>query len=338
MVLLILPDFYSKGKDTRGSLCIFQDWDSLFYNYFLQCHNLMKIILESNQTYVVAVSGGVDSVVLLDMLVQSADSDSDLIVAHFDHGMRPNSSREALFVEKLAQEYGLDFMTERAELGPQASEATARTARYKFLREVMRRKKARAVMTAHHLDDFFETVVMNFHRGCHRRGLVSLKSEACLLRPLLRLERQKIVDYAQKRRLAWIEDPSNDNLKYLRNYIRHKIMPKLTAQHRKALLAICDELALSNRELDQFLENYLKYRSYRRAGRVFARNWFNQLTHAQAAEVVAAWLAKGNVGDYKRSQIDYIVVKLKTLKPGKIIMISPSQTVKLTKRSLRLEL
>ena len=218
----------------------------------------MKIILESNQTYVVAVSGGVDSVVLLDMLVQSADSDYDLIVAHFDHGIRPNSSRDALFVKKLAKEYGLDFITERAELGPQASEATARTARYRFLREVMRCRKARAVITAHHLDDFFETVVMNFHRGCHRRGLVSLKSEACLLRPLLRLERQKIVDYAQKRRLAWIEDPSNDNLKYLRNYIRHKIMPKLTAQHRKALLTICDELALSNRELDQFFGKLLE--------------------------------------------------------------------------------
>ena len=128
----------------------------------------MQINLVQEKTYLVAVSGGVDSVALLDVLVKG-NPGSRLVVAHFDHGIRPNSSKDALFVKNLADRYGLDFIGRRAELGEGTSEATAREARYGFLFQAKEEIVAESLITAHHLDDFLETVVLNFHRGCKRR-------------------------------------------------------------------------------------------------------------------------------------------------------------------------
>ena len=298
---------------------------------------MMKIELERQQTYVVAVSGGVDSVALLDILVQSQPA-SRLLVAHFDHGMRDESVDEAKFVEKLAQKYGLPFVLGRASLGAEASEDQARRARYLFLEKTQKEHAAAALILAHHRDDFLETAIINFHRGCQRRGLVSLKSTSDRLRPLLDCDKAEIIAYAQRRGLEWREDESNHNPRYLRNYVRQSIMPKLRGEKRQHLLKICAELSALNRQLDDFLDNYLRQRSYRRAGRVFSRSWFNQFNHLEASEIVATWLIKYRVSNYTQSQIDYIVVKLKTLPAGKTIVVGSNQTIKLTKRCLRLEL
>ena len=179
---------------------------------------------------------------------------------------------------------------------------------------------------------------MNFRRGCHRRGLVSLKSTETRLRPLLGLRKSELVAYARRRRLKWREDPSNRDTKHLRNYVRQKIMPGLKEPERAKLLGACGELAEANRRLDAFLEDYLRRSSYRRRGRVFSRSWFSAFSHEEAREIVAAWLAQYKVRDYTRKQIDYIVVKLKTLPAGKTIVVGSDQTIRLTKRCLRLEL
>ncbi|MYB39801.1 tRNA lysidine(34) synthetase TilS [Candidatus Saccharibacteria bacterium] len=296
----------------------------------------MKIDLKPSQTYVAAVSGGVDSVVLLDLLAKQA-SGSRLIVAHFDHGVRPGSDEDARFVERLAADYGLVFVGRRADLGAGASEAVCRRARYDFLYQAVADFKAHALVTAHHLDDFLETVVLNFQRGGRRRGLAGPQSSEQLFRPLLRVPKADIVGYAEAQRLAWREDPTNLDLSYRRNYVRHHVMPKFSDEQKRRLLVICDELAAANRRLDDFLDNYLRYKSYRREGRVFSREWFNALADDQAAEVVNAWLLRHRVADRTSSQIRYIVVKLKTLNPGKVIVVDPEKNIRLTKRSLRLE-
>jgi tRNA(Ile)-lysidine synthetase-like protein len=102
----------------------------------------------SDGRYVVAVSGGVDSVALLDILRQQTGL--ELIVAHFDHGIRKDSCQDRLLVEQLAKRYGLTFVYEEAKLGPRTSEETARRARYAFLNKVMREHQAVAIVTAHH--------------------------------------------------------------------------------------------------------------------------------------------------------------------------------------------
>ena len=230
----------------------------------------------------------------------------------------------------------MSFFSQQAELGPNASEDLARQHRYHFLREVQAQVQAEGLVVALHQDDFLETVILNFCRGCQRRGLVSLKSHDDLLRPLLDYRKQDLIAYAQKEELKWLEDETNLSNQYFRNRIRQKILPRLTADTRQQLLHYCQQLSKSNQELDVFLERYLKHKSYRQQGRVFRRRWFNGLNHALACEIVSSWLFENKITTSQK-QIIYIVVKLKTLAAGKKIIVGTHQSISLTKRSLRLD-
>ena len=139
----------------------------------------MKISTIPAGTYVIAVSGGVDSVVLLDLMAQV--SDCTLIVAHVDHGIRKDSHLDRQFVEKVANKYKLEFYYTEANLGANASEEAARKARYEFLRNIKDKTGARAIITAHHQDDLLETLILNVLRGTKRKGLSSLESGQELL-------------------------------------------------------------------------------------------------------------------------------------------------------------
>ncbi len=173
-------------------------------------------------TYIVAVSGGIDSVALLHMMQRVVRE--PLVVAHFDHGIRSESRDDAAFVERLAKEHGLPFELRREELGPNASEAFARERRYKFLRDLAV-KYGGKVVTAHHADDVVETTAINLMRGTGWRGLAVLDSD--VYRPLIGKTKQDIRRYAQLHGLRYREDSTNASDAYLRNRIR----PKVAALH-----------------------------------------------------------------------------------------------------------
>lgn len=176
-----------------------------------------KLNLEPGK-YVVAVSGGVDSVVLLDLL--ATQPDLDLIVAHFDHGIREDSAENARFVEVLAGRMKLPYYVSREELGANASEALARERRYEFLRALADKHHAK-IITAHHGDDVIETVAINLTRGTGWRGLAVLDSSD-VVRPLLDVHKHQLLDYAKRRQLDWYEDSTNASDKYLRNRLRQR--------------------------------------------------------------------------------------------------------------------
>lgn len=174
--------------------------------------------------YVVGVSGGVDSVVLLDALahgrlgVWDGRPRGEIIVAHFDHGIREDSRQDAELVASLAEKYGLIYEATREELGAHASEELARQQRYAFLHAVCKKHDAR-LMTAHHADDVVETVAINLHRGTGWRGLAVLDSPG-IARPLLTMTKRDIYTYANERHLVWHEDSTNQDHRYLRNRLR----------------------------------------------------------------------------------------------------------------------
>ncbi len=165
---------------------------------------------------IVAVSGGVDSVVLLDMLVQAGEY--DLIVAHIDHGIRPESAEDARFVRGLAHKYSCQFETTELDLGSTASEDLARQKRYQFLFQLSKKHNAK-IATGHHCDDVIGSVAINLHRGTGWRGL-AVMNRAGIVRPLLSKTKAAIYDHALKNRLEWVEDKTNSSPKYLRNRLR----------------------------------------------------------------------------------------------------------------------
>jgi len=269
-------------------------------------------------SYVVAVSGGVDSVVLLDILAQQLPPEH-LTVAHFDHGIREDSAADRQFVERLAQRYQLIFTFDEGKLGPDASEAAAREARYAFLRRVRQTSGAEYIVTAHHEDDVFETAILNLLRGTGRKGLSSLQSRGDLYRPLLTTPKAHIKAYARKRGLEWREDSTNKNDDYLRNYVRHRIMPRFDPAARDRLRQLIARARDTNIEIDSLLAEQLHLQP---SGDVLDRQWFIMLPHAVAREIIAAWLRRLGVTGFDRQLLERIVVAAKTFEPGKQIDIN----------------
>ena len=167
---------------------------------------------------VVAVSGGVDSVVLLDMLAKKGEH--ELVVAHFDHGMREDSASDARFVVALAERYGVPCEVRRESLDG-ASEERARFRRYAFLFSVAKRHGAK-LATAHHVDDVVETVALNIVRGTRWRGLAGMSDER-IWRPLTKRTKSELIEYALGERLEWVEDETNRQAVYTRNRLRQKL-------------------------------------------------------------------------------------------------------------------
>lgn len=176
--------------------------------------------------------------VLLHMLRHA--SSHDLVVAHVDHGIRSDSNRDKEFVQQLAKNYGLEFVSTSLDLGPGASEATARTARYDWLERVKDEHGAAAIATAHHQDDVLETIILNIMRGTGWRGLASLRSTEERYRPLLNVPKATLTRYAIDNQLLWREDSTNQDTRYTRNYIRHVMIPRLTPIQRRQLLRLAN--------------------------------------------------------------------------------------------------
>lgn len=207
---------------------------------------------------VLAVSGGVDSVVMLHAISENNKTfgmELDLIVAHFDHGIREDSAADARFVEALSYKYGLKCVTSKAQLVKDTSEAVARSARWKFLKDIREEYDAICIMTAHHADDVIETQIINLLRGTGRRGLSVLRNTDSIVRPLIKNTKQEIYDYAVKHGLEFVEDSSNIDTKYLRNRVRHLYLPKIGNQliELKSYIQPVDE---NNNEIDRLVEQF----------------------------------------------------------------------------------
>ena len=186
--------------------------------------------LKGGETLVVALSGGVDSVVLLHLLRFTPHLPAlTLVAAHVDHGMRPDSEGDASWVAGLCHAWNVPAEVRRLD-HPPATEAEARTARYAALEEVRVAHQAQRVLTAHHADDQAETVLFRVLRGSGLRGLQGIPERRgpALWRPLLPFTRDEIVAYARSVGLSWREDPSNVG-GYARNVLRHQVLPLVEA-------------------------------------------------------------------------------------------------------------
>lgn len=255
--------------------------------------------------YLVAVSGGIDSVVLLDMLAR--ENRHELIVAHFDHGIRPDSEDDARFVEGLAHAYHLPFVTTRETLGPKASEEHARSRRYAFLRQQAHKHHA-MLATAHHADDIIETIAINTMRGTGWRGVAVLNA-ADIVRPLLSVSKDAIRTYALAKRLEWVEDSTNGSDRYLRNRVRKRIATHRDADKEKALLDTWQHQIHLKATIDDEAKRYLSDNDH------YPRHFFIQTDSSVAIEILRM-ISKhhGGVG-LTRPQLERMLLAIKTARP-----------------------
>ena len=271
---------------------------------------------------VVAVSGGVDSVVLLDMLVRPGRY--ALVVAHFDHGIRDDSAADARFVEGLADFYGLPFETRREELGPNASEELARTRRYAFLQEVADRHGAQ-IATAHHMNDIAETIAINLTRGTGWRGLAVMDSEHIRInRPLLNKTKQELVAYALEHHLEWCEDSTNHSDVYLRNRIRRKVNDETLVRQ---LADLRDKQVTLKEGIDGELTKAVGDMPY-------SRYFFSQVEVVSALEC----LRMITHARLTRPQAERLLLAIKTHKPGSQYDAGSGIKVYFTTRHFSLEM
>lgn len=279
---------------------------------------------------IVAVSGGVDSVVLLDMLIRgqlsslrSIDDDlGEVVVAHFDHGIRPDSSVDARFVEALARQYGVKYIGRREELGRGVSEERARERRYAFLHEVTQNHGG-VLVTAHHQDDLIETIVLNMKRGTRWRGLAAM-SDKRIIRPLLKRTKSELMAYVTERRLEWVEDETNQEDQYQRNKIRRQtaLLPSATKQQLY-------DLWQNQVELRAEISRELEGSRFPIASRYF----MTMIAPEVAQELLYDWVMQERQVSLLSQQLTNMIYSIKLGRPGTVWQIGQGIEVAVTKQT-----
>jgi tRNA(Ile)-lysidine synthase len=218
-------------------------------------------MISEGDSVIVAVSGGPDSVCLLHILNELKNElHIHLVVAHFDHGLRPaEDESETAFVRGLAESLKLPFETAKGHLlakrTPGSREEVARNARYAFLDRVREKREAQKIALGHNLNDQAETIVMRLLRGSGPSGLTGIPPcrDGAIIRPLIEIGRPEIENYLNTKKLASVTDSSNLKTDYLRNKIRLELMP-LLAQHQPQLVHLLGQTVEMLRDEDDYLE------------------------------------------------------------------------------------
>ncbi len=197
----------------------------------------------AGERVVVGLSGGPDSVALLDVLARLGRSRGfEVVAAHLDHALRPDSAEDAAFCGTLCAGLGVPLRQARADVrGRQREdrvgvEEAARLERHAFLRRVKDEEGAGWIALAHTRDDQAETVLLRLLRGAGGRGLSAMRAESGdLLRPMLGLSRRDVLDHLSARGLGWRDDPSNADVAIARNRVRHELIPYLERHFNPAV-------------------------------------------------------------------------------------------------------
>jgi tRNA(Ile)-lysidine synthase len=220
-------------------------------------------------TIIVALSGGADSTALLDLLSRLPGLSPRFVAAHLNHCLRgPESDRDEEFVRSLAEHYRIPLECRRVDVKEYSQrerlnlEDAGRRARIGFLTELRHSWQATAVALAHHADDQAETVLMRLLRGAGPGGLAGMpyRNGRGFIRPLLGVTRAELTAYLVERGLAWREDASNQDTTFLRNRIRHELLPLLEQYNpaiRERLAATAAVLSDEHNLLDQLTQEAL---------------------------------------------------------------------------------
>ncbi|MCK4244350.1 MAG: tRNA lysidine(34) synthetase TilS, partial [Candidatus Omnitrophica bacterium] len=251
--------------------------------------NLMDLLPKVNQTIkrysliekgdrvLLGVSGGPDSVALLHLLSRLKKRlKFSLLLCHLNHGLRKEAGEDARFVKELANSFSLPITVGKRDLSKarkSSLEEKARDARYQFFAQVAKKYRVNRIALGHNLDDQAETILLRIIRGTGLLGLGGIKVKRSLednpgvqiIRPLLKVGREQILDYLKERKLSFVTDSSNISPVYLRNRIRAELLPLLSEYNpqikeslAKLAIACQEDFAFIEKTAASFLDKILK--------------------------------------------------------------------------------
>ncbi|HNQ65535.1 MAG TPA: tRNA lysidine(34) synthetase TilS [Smithella sp.] len=221
-------------------------------------------LLKKGERVVVAVSGGPDSTACLTVLASIAgDMDLELIVAHFNHGLRgKESDRDEQFARRLAKKLGLVFyagkLNKKIRVKGISPEDFYRRQRYAFLEKTAAKHRAQKIALGQHLNDQAETVLLNLLRGSGLEGLKGFLPirEGRIIRPLIEVSAQEIISFLEQSGMAYCRDSSNESSQYLRNQIRAELIPFLKGKYNPRIEENLAQMAEILRREDDFIRQH----------------------------------------------------------------------------------
>ncbi|RKZ49597.1 MAG: tRNA lysidine(34) synthetase TilS [Gammaproteobacteria bacterium] len=271
------------------------------------------------ETCWIAYSGGLDSLVLLHVLASIQDKiKQKLLAVHINHGLSSDADLWVKHCQDKCADYAIELQTFSIDLSHKSdkgTEAFAREKRYEVLGNLM--SSHDLLLTAHHMDDQVETILLQLMRGSGPDGLVGMPqarafSKGILLRPLLDYSREEIHDYVLAESLSWIEDESNKSNKYDRNFLRNRIIPELltrwpgalktvqrAAKHQAEARCLINEISRS--DLEVVCES--DYRKLDISG-------FNNLSAIRKKNVLRAWIKQNQLETPNASIIEKIITEV----------------------------
>jgi tRNA(Ile)-lysidine synthase len=220
-------------------------------------------MVQPGDRVLVGLSGGSDSVGLTELLVELKPRlEITLVLAHLNHGLRPEADADEEFCRSLAEGLSLPFASGRVDVAGRARENKrsiedqGRIARYEFLEAQAKRFCAGKIAVGHTLDDQAETFLLRLFRGSGARGLGAIHpvKDGRIIRPLIETRRWEIESYLEKRRAGFREDPSNADPRFTRNRIRHEELPRLSSAYNPRLVEALARSASLLREEEEWME------------------------------------------------------------------------------------
>ncbi|MGC7403683.1 tRNA lysidine(34) synthetase TilS [Pandoraea pneumonica] len=270
-----------------------------------------------------ALSGGLDSIVLLDALAHWVQARRDAgepvaqpLAIHIHHGLSEHADEWLATCEREARLRGFVFEARHVEVprdARQGIEGAARAARYAALAECCAAHGIDALLTAHHANDQAETVLLQMLRGAGLPGVAAMASAGALpvashvmlLRPLLDVSRETMQAYAKARSLSWVEDPSNQDRQYLRNALRHDVMPAIAAHvpaYRETLARFARHAAQAQSLLDQLAQ--IDFDAAHVAGAGLQRSRLQGLDVARLANLLRYWATREGLAAPSEARLD----------------------------------